>query len=155
MTSRMANIKAAVSRNYGPETVTFELAVQADVSGYVAVNLEYEKLMSMLYRQHEDYAARWLPKAPQPQAAPTAPNPDGVWIKCDEMVLETKQGKDYYAIKGGLYNLHGVRIWKEVMEEYELVFKPDDKGVMKMYNKEMLVIDVDGKKKVDKIRVKV
>ena len=147
---RLVNIKANVSRNYGGETVDFQMSWDVEASNFMQLSLEYEKMMTMLHRQHQLYSGRALLDVPKPSSG-KADRPEE-WVACDKVVSEVKNGKVYYAIMGGKYSVHGVRIWDEVMKQFGIEYVPDGKGGMALYNKEMLVIEEDGKKKVTKVR---
>lgn len=72
-------------------------------------------------------------------------------IPADEIVVDVKQGKRYYAIKGGRYTEHGVRVWKEVIEPTGLLDELGQEFSLVLFNWKAKIEKQNGALKVVKL----
>lgn len=109
-------IKCSIRRYYGAESVEFGAEITIDLTDPHQKRAAYTKLYQSMDEVHKHYAAELLPKAPNTNPKKDDKTTDEFeYIECGRLIVETKDSKRYYKIKGGKYNAHGVRIWDEVL----------------------------------------
>lgn len=115
-----AKIEVSVTRRYGVEDVTFAISYVAAVASRRELDIQYKWAEDEMHHQHERFSADTLPKVKAPSESLTNDGA-GEWYPANEIVVEVKNGKRYYAVKGGKYEKHGVRVWDEVLKFHQLL----------------------------------
>lgn len=112
-------IKCSIRRYYGAESVEFGAEIEIDLRHPDEKKAAFSKLYISIDEVHKHYAAEHLPKAPntKPDKKDDVNN-DFEYFECGKLIVEVKDGKRYYKIKGGKFNAHGVRIWDEVLTKH-------------------------------------
>lgn len=115
-------ISVTVKRNIGGTEVVLGASRRVSVHNENERRAHYDKLGLMLNDQFDHFIKESV-IVPDPVQKGTVTGLE--IIPADELIVDVKAGKPYYAIKGGRYTEHGVRIWKEVLQPTGLL---DDLG---------------------------
>lgn len=110
-------IKCSIRRYYGAESVEFGAEIMIDLTDPHQKRAAFTKLYQSIDEVHKHYAAELLPKVPnsKPQQETSSGSDGYVEFECSRLVVETKDGKAYYKVRGGQFTAHGVRVWDEVL----------------------------------------
>jgi hypothetical protein len=115
----MTLIKCSIRRYYGAESVEFGAELEIDLQDAHSKKAAYTRLYQSMDEVHKHYAAELLPKAPNTNPKKDAATAgDFEYFECGRLIVETKDNKKDYKIKGGKFNAHGVRIWDEVLTRH-------------------------------------
>lgn len=150
---RVMTIRVSISRDYGAETVAFAVEYEVTVSSQRQMDTEYAWATEKVYNQHDRHAKDFLPRVPNPHEPNLTSQPSlGEWVAAERIVTEISKGKRYYAVQGGRYKEHGVRIWEEVLKEYDLLTYAENSDTLPLEGWEMYVVQAEKGRKVAKLR---
>lgn len=153
MTAVTITVSAKVTRNYGAEILELGAEMTLTLEGKEARHNAYARLLEGLYNEHERYTAEFLPKVPNAKEEVFLKRPDdGEWIACESIELEIKERKRYYAVKGGKYTTHGVRVWNEVLRAAGWLEFMAEHDHLDIPDYEMLVVSGESGRKVAQFR---
>lgn len=152
MPKRTVRIEASVTRDYGAEVVTFSAGYVVEIDSDRSMDVQYAWLTDKLYNQHERHTADFLPKVPDSRKPLVPSEPSGEWVVAERIILEVKDKKRYYAVKGGRYSEHGVRIWNETLRAANLLAYMEENDECILEGWEMLVVKAEKGLKVSKLR---
>lgn len=142
-------ISLTVTRRIGGTEVTLGASRSVTVANENQRRAHYDKLALMLNDQFDHFIKERVIVADEVNNSPAAT--DAEIIPADELVVEIKAGKKYYAIKGGRYTAHGVRVWREVLEPTGLLDELGDKLSLTLFAWSAQVERKNGSLKVVKL----
>lgn len=138
-----ATIHCAIQRNYGVETVTFGISYNMPLSSVSERQAAYTEAYRRMDDEHKAYAERILPGYEAPATSGNGSG-GGEWVIARRIVKEMKAGKVGFAVQGGKYEKHGVRVWEETLVKFGFWDDVKNADITPLDNLEMLVYN-DGK----------
>jgi hypothetical protein len=110
-------VKATISRNYGPFSVSFGIEREVEVTNGGDILTQYNLLCDVIEAQIHDYEVNRLPKMPAAPSkgieADSKPQP-AKWYPASKLLLNVSKGKKMYnIIPGNLpkYSQYGVPVY--------------------------------------------
>lgn len=152
MPSRTMTFEVSITRDYGAEKVTLSASFVHTVANDAEMDTQYAWLTDKLYNQHERHTRDFLPKVPDALASLASGEERGEWHPAERIVLEIKDRKRYYAVQGGKYSGHGVRVWEEVLKRWTFYGHMLENDELVLTDYEMFVVQGDKGVKVSKFR---
>lgn len=114
-------ISATVRKSYGGVVVEFSYSAVFDARTPAAAAGAYNFCLSQIEQQFTRYELIGLKNATVPVVNDST-GPQTVSFIGTTILVETKDNKRYYKVKGGQYEKWGVRVWPEVLEAANVAY---------------------------------
>lgn len=141
-------ISLTIKRKIGGTEIVLGASRNVTVANENQRRAHYDKLALMLNDQFDHFIKERVVAVDEVSSSPAT---DAEIIPADELVVEIKAGKKYYAVKGGRYTAHGVRVWREVLEPTGLLDELGDKLALPLFAWNAQVERRNGSLKVTKL----
>lgn len=121
-------LTAAVTRKYGAVEATFgaELIIATDANE--GPRQAYAVLLDIINDQFAHYESAVLHTSAKetPVYDQKGVGAKPAIVECRELIVDEKNGKQYFHVTGGKWSKHGAAIWPEVLGQYKDLskFKP-------------------------------